>query len=391
MYRSVPFDVPRGTNSIEVRIDYDAGTGARIDIGCEGENGWRGWSGGARRRFVIGREQATWGYVPGEIEPGIWNVVLGLHVVPVDGVDLTIDILVPGGNVLTDPESEPPVERVAWGRPGLPAPEGLTWFACDFHAHSLHSDGSQSLDQLARRAAYNGLDVLAIVDHNTISHHSQLPAVGARQAITLLPGQEITTARGHANAFGEIGWVDFRRHPRHWARQVTAEGGILSVNHPVSGDCSWQWPLEHAPTHAEIMHSSWFAARNDTSIWSWWNAWGSVVPIGGSDFHYPESGVQPGTPTTWVAAAEPTVPAILEALRAGRTAVSVGTRAATMVRLGDELVLHDADGLVLHDQEGRRRVVRGDRAVLPAHPERRYHLESADRRIMALVGSVLAD
>ena len=37
-YVRVPFDVPAGTDSLEVRISYD-GEAAVIDLGCEGAQG----------------------------------------------------------------------------------------------------------------------------------------------------------------------------------------------------------------------------------------------------------------------------------------------------------------------------------------------------------------
>src|SRR5690625_7059426 len=40
--------------------------------------------------------------------------------------------------------------------------------------------------------------------------------------------------------FGDVGWVDFRRHPDHWLEQVEAAGGILSINHPLQEDHAWQ-------------------------------------------------------------------------------------------------------------------------------------------------------
>ena len=66
-YVRVPFDVPAGTDSLEVRISYD-GEAAVIDLGCEGGAGWRGWSGGARTTYVIRTDDATPGYLPGRPE-----------------------------------------------------------------------------------------------------------------------------------------------------------------------------------------------------------------------------------------------------------------------------------------------------------------------------------
>src|SRR5690625_6690054 len=73
-------------------------------------------------------------------------------------------------------------------------------------SHSADSDGEQSVSELATLATGNGLDFLAVTEHNTISHLPHLPRVGARHDITLLPGQEVTTPTGHANAIGDIGW-----------------------------------------------------------------------------------------------------------------------------------------------------------------------------------------
>lgn len=387
-YLELPFEVRRSDRSLEVTLSYDTGA-AVIDLGCMGAAGWRGWSGGAKSRFVIAAAAASGGYVPGDLEEGEWAVVLGLHKVPAEGVTVTLEISTPAtGPVEPEPVAPPPGRDA---RPGelraLPAPPGMRWYAGDFHAHTLHSDGSLSIRQLAARAAGAGLDFLAVTDHNTVSHHPHLPGVSAEYGISLLPGQEVTTARGHANAYGNIPWVDFRRHPQRWVDAVSSNGGLLSINHPVDGDCSWQWNLDRKPTHAEIMHSTWHEDRAATSIWSWWNAWGTaVIPLGGSDFHRPNDGVEPGTPTTWVAASDPGPEAILEAALAGRTAVSMGTPAtgAVLLRAGDDLVAVDADGAIFSDFEGRRRIIRGSQQVIKNPGPGPFRLETPERAILAI-------
>ena len=87
----------------------------------------------------------------------------------------------------------------------------MRWLAGDFHCHTVHSDGQHTIDEVAVMAAEAGLDFLAVTDHNTVSHHAHLPAASERTGVQLIPGQEVTTWRGHANAFGDIGWIDFRR------------------------------------------------------------------------------------------------------------------------------------------------------------------------------------
>jgi hypothetical protein len=365
-YLPLPFEVPAGAGAVAVRLRYDRTAGV-VDLGCDGAAGFRGWSGGARDRFGIGPDAATPGYLPGELEPGEWSVVLGLHRIPASGLNVAVDVAF---SAATPAEPEPPHPPVPARRPrrALPAPAGLTWLAADFHAHTHHSDGSLGVAELAAAAVEAGLDVLAVTDHNTVSHHRLLPEAAARYGVTLLPGQEVTTDRGHANAFGAIRWVDFRRPASDWVAQVREDGGLLSINHPLAADCAWHQPLPERPPLAEIWHSTW-DDRTWTYPLAWWTAWGlSTVPVGGSDFHRPDEGRPVGEPVTWVAAVSPEPADVLEALRAGRTALSPGLDAPVLLRVDDELVALDADGLLLVDTAGRRRPVRGDHARFPAAP-----------------------
>src|SRR6266851_3757693 len=88
-WQYLTFDVPPGSSALRVELDYDA-TAAVLDLGCFGPAGFRGWSGGARRSFVIGARSATPGYLPGDLEPGPWQVVLGLHRIPAAGIGYTL-------------------------------------------------------------------------------------------------------------------------------------------------------------------------------------------------------------------------------------------------------------------------------------------------------------
>ncbi|MDQ1665353.1 MAG: multiple sugar transport system permease protein [Actinomycetota bacterium] len=112
----------------------------------------------------------------------------------------------------------PPLPPAAERRPprALPSVDGLSWRAGDFHSDTVHSDGTLTVAQLAQLGAAQGLDFLAVTDHNTISHHSSLAAAGAAAGIQLVPGQELTTGFGHANAFGDVGWIDFREPADTW-------------------------------------------------------------------------------------------------------------------------------------------------------------------------------
>lgn len=378
-YRYLPVDVPAGAPALRVRLSFDRSS-AVLDLGCLAPEGFRGWSGGARDHFVITAYDATPGYLPGELEPGTWQVMLGLHRVPAEGIDYEVVAEVGPATVEPHPVAPPAPERRP--RRDLPVSDDLTWLAGDLHAHTVHSDGALGIGELACLAASRGLDFLAVTDHNTVSHHPHLAGAGAHAGILLVPGQEVTTAWGHANAFGDIGWVDFRQQADEHVAVVARRGGLLSVNHPLAGDCSWRRPTATRPPLAEIWHSSWFDRRWGGPL-AWWQAWDpAVTPVGGSDFHRPGSDALPGSPTTWVACRGGDV---LAGLSAGRAAISAGYDAPVLVRVGGELHALDAEGTFLTGPAGRRVPVRSARARFAAE-DGPHWLEDAETAVIAICG-----
>ncbi|MER6942426.1 CehA/McbA family metallohydrolase [Nonomuraea sp. NPDC000554] len=377
MLREVPFEVPPGTAAVTVRLRFDRSLGV-LDLGCGSPRGFRGWSGGARDEYTITADWATPGYLAGEPEAGTWHVWLRLHRVPAQGLDYTLEIV----TASTAPErpvvAEPPVgERPP--RRDIPAIDGMRWLAGDFHAHTLHSDGALTVPELAELAKAQGLDFLTVTDHNTVSHHPELART--RRGIDLLPGQEVTTDRGHANVFGAVGWVDFRRPADSWVAHARDHGGLISINHPLGGDCAWLQPLTERPRIAEVWHSGWWDRRWGAPL-AWAAAWrDDVIAIGASDFHRHGDDGLPGAPTTWVLAED--TGQVFDAVAAGRTAISAGPGQPLLVRLGDELLALDAEGLVLVRPDGDRQVIRGERVLVPAG-EGSHRLETYENEVMAI-------
>jgi predicted metal-dependent phosphoesterase TrpH len=303
--RALPVTVPPGTAALTVRLDYSRQAGV-LDLGCVGPDGFRGWSGGARDRYTVAADWATPGYLPGELEPGEWQVLLRLHRIPPEGLDFEVVATTTAGRPEPPPPPAAPPRPDRPPRRALPEVDGLRWLAGDLHAHTVHSDGVSTVAELATLAASRGLDFLAVTDHNTVSHHAELPRVSAAYGITLLPGQEVTTDRGHANVFGPVGWVDFRRPADEWLAAAERDGGLMSVNHPLGGDCAWRQPLRTRTRLAEVWHSGW-RDRTWGAPLAWGQAWRSgrggpwaggedVIPVGGSDFHRPGDDALPGEP-----------------------------------------------------------------------------------------------
>ena len=82
----LPVEVGPGTAGLRVELEYERAGETVLDLGCMGPAGFRGWSGSARTSFVITGDAATPGYLPGEIAAGLWQVMIGVHRVPLDGV-----------------------------------------------------------------------------------------------------------------------------------------------------------------------------------------------------------------------------------------------------------------------------------------------------------------
>jgi hypothetical protein len=387
----LPVEVPAGTGALRVTLSYPRDSGAVLDLGCFGPAGFRGWSGGARDSFVVAEFGATPGYLAGPVTAGLWQVVIGLHLVPPSGIpfSLTAEALSSssaslGGELarwLPAPDS-PPVPASRPARRSLPAADGLTWLAGDLHAHTHHSDGVMSVAELAAHAVERGLDFVAVTDHNTVSHHAALGPASARYGVILLPGQEVTTELGHAGVLGDTGWVDFRSPAPSWLSFAESRGGLMSVNHPFGGPVSWVHPMPRRPPLLEVWHWSWLDLTWTTPL-SWWQAWDpSAIPVGGSDWHRPGSDAPLGTPTTWVSCADASVPGVLEGLRAGRVAISASRDGAVLLRDSGSLVAVGADGLVLAGPSGPYKRISGDLARLSGAP--------GCHRLLTLTGATMA-
>lgn len=385
-YRTVPFAVPEGTARITVRFAY-TGREQRttIDLGLIGPDGFRGrsgfngWSGGNKRVFTVSAVDATPSYRPAPLLPGQWALLLGIpNLRPGMRSTFTAEVYLARSLAVA---AEP-----AFLRPALKAEEG--WYRGDFHAHTGHSDGwmrhaddtriPAPVHVALEEAAAAGLDFLALTEHNTTSVGNALRELQPLYPnLLLLPGQELTTFHGHANAFGTLAPLDFRvGSPAvpSWDAlldQATAEGALVSVNHPVrpSGEacmgCGWTNPADLARVQAIEIVNGPDAGTAYSGIPFWHqqlNAGLRLTGIGGSDTHgWRETAASPttaqvGRPTTVVQASALSVGALLDGVRRGRVFVDVkGTKDSALdlraqTGSGGEAVM----GGVLHLRAGER-------------------------------------
>ncbi|MGQ4505906.1 PHP domain-containing protein [Dermabacteraceae bacterium P13103] len=68
--------------------------------------------------------------------------------------------------------------------------------AIDLHTHTIHSDGTSSVEELLRAAAENGVGTIALTDHDTTDGWDEAARYAPRYGVNVVPGIEVSTAHG---------------------------------------------------------------------------------------------------------------------------------------------------------------------------------------------------
>ena len=367
-YPLIPFDLPAGVGRLEVRYTYsdpissdplEAQPGNVVDLGVVAPDGLRGWSGSARQSFTLTPEWATPGYLPGPLPAGRWHVLLGLYKLAPAGCDVRAEIRW----TLAEPGVMPATVPLSWHSLfDRVVRRKADWYRGDLHSHSHHSEAQGSLHDLLAAARAQGLDFLAITEHNTVSHLIEMAGWPEPPSPLVIPAMEITTYHGHANALGIRRWHDFRcRTAAQMAAlcaEVQAEGALFAINHPKVTGPPWEWGDEVQADAIEVWQQPWHVF-NYQSLAAWdrlLKEGRRIAAAGGSDKHQaPFDGLlgfhEVGRPCTWVYAEELSAPALLAGLRAGHAFVSAGpagprleltaTAGASTAMMGDQLSLAD--------------------------------------------------
>ncbi len=344
-YVHLPFAVPFGAQRLEVHYQYSDRIGSdprpdggnTIDLGLFDARGidflnagFRGWSGSERPGFVIGRREASPGYLAGPLPPGLWHVLLGLYKIAANGCDYRVTITVDSQPAAgAAPTTEMPSARPVLTRSG----PGNGWLKGELHCHSWHSDGESSPADLVRMAHGRGLQFLALTEHNTTASWPDLAAI-EEPGLVLISGLEVTTFAGHFNVWGSRDWVDFRVEDAGQMaaalRSAQEMGGLTSCNHPKPFGPPWDYPDVANYDLVEVWNGPWGEA-NQAALDFWvtqLERGRRISAIGGSDYHRRGAASDAheralGTPVVW--AWVPGVAdagAILDAIRAGHTSLS---------------------------------------------------------------------
>lgn len=229
----------------------------------------------------------------------------------------------------------------------IPDIQGYKTLKCDFHTHTVFSDGLVWPTVRAEEAWRNGLDAIAITDHLEYTpHKADIPVAHNRSyeialpladdlRVTLIKGSEITRKMppGHMNALFLSDSEKLRTEEwRDAVKAAVEQDAFIFWNHPGwSGqqpDGVSRWYKEHD----ELLNNGWLhgiEVVNEKEYYPEAHAWcleKNLTMLSNSDIHDPvhmkyDIPHNEHPPVTLVFARENSVSAIREALFDRRTAV----------------------------------------------------------------------
>lgn len=343
------FQVPAGTTRLsgKLTVTPKRAAGALFDnlisIAVDSPAGPRG----ARHNnddmsFSFDAGNASPGFVPGAIDAGRW--IFWLDVFRLIGtVAYTLEIECHAA----------PLPAVSRPPARAPADRGPGWYRGDLHAHTLHSDGSWDVAELAAFARVQRLDFLALTDHNTVSGVAGMERVASD--LLVLGGLELTTHYGHALVLGTRTNEPWRA--KSWpgltmpelAAARMAEGKTFVIAHPrAPGDpsctgCRWDYAdMQPGPARlVEVWNGPWSDANEEgLALYREWltEAWRGhrqrLYVTAGTDSHGPwRDTARLGFNTVF--AETFTESGVLDAVRSGRNVLSAGPKLHILVETPD--------------------------------------------------------
>lgn len=337
-YFTLPFHVPEGIESITLQYAYDRRpakeqalegglfTGREevniVDLGLlDPRGGQVGASGSDKTEIAVSETQATPGYRPTRIIPGQWQILVGAYKIAAEGVTVSYRI-----------KLQRKTRRLLRG---------------DLHVHTVGSDGVHTLEELAWKAKRNGLDFLAVTDHNQFAPADSLPRV---EGVTMIPGVEWTHFQGHAGFLGIDRPYDgsFATNTVEEARARFASarerGALIVVNHPFDPGCGFHFDLDALPWDCIEVWNGPMLESNLRAIAHWHrllSAGRRIPACGGSDYHRDSPFLFLGGPTMCVFAESAGRSDILAALRAGRGFITFAPHGPTLELAAGEAIMGD--------------------------------------------------
>ncbi len=241
------------------------------------------------------------------------------------------------------------------------------WLRGNLHAHTTRSDGMHEPRQLIEAYAELGYDFLAVTDHDDVTSINELDCRG----LILITGNEITSNGPHIchiNTTKTIG--------PHWQRQRVLDriireepNSFAIMNHP-----NWTHNYDHCPASLLLLLQGYtgievFNGLTNEEQGSGYAAdkWDMVLATGrrvwafaNDDTHHFED---PGRAWNMVWAHEKSLPAIINALKAGRFYASSGVIIKAIRTTGTQIHIQTENAArIVAYTAGSRRIRTADQA-----------------------------
>jgi hypothetical protein len=200
--------------------------------------------------------------------------------------------------------------------------DGYQVLSGDFHVHAFLGDGGIPPWMLQRQAAREGLDVIAITNHNqTFAGRLGRWAASGSNGPLVVVGEEITGRTFHLIAVGIEHPVNWNQSARTAIGHVHAQGGVAIAAHPLHGFSEGYDEAALAELDGlEAAHPDSLAAGIGAQFEEFYQRTKvrnpEVAAIGSSDFH--TSGPL-GLCRTYLLVRERSQAGVIDAIRAGRT------------------------------------------------------------------------
>lgn len=329
MYYTIPFMVPDNLESFTVYYKYNMAAGecaegeqaepCIIDIGIMDSQGcFIGWSGSARQSVTVGEFCSTNGYLRKKIKSGIWKIIVGAY--KVSGSCTEVEYTVAFSEKRT---------RLYYG---------------DLHIHSDASDGQYNCYELGLMAQKQGLDFIALSNHNNYSENYLLPLISG---VTFIPAVEWTHYKGHMNFFGPLNPFENSFITNNAAEfkkligDAVKKGAVISVNHPEDELCPYLWGDDSVYEMMEIWNGP-MRPANVRAIQKWTSLLSGgrkITAVGGSDFHGDNAFSRMGNPVTAVYSSSRSAEDLLSAIRNGRSFIAADKNAPKLfIGCGDKMM-----------------------------------------------------
>ncbi len=227
----------------------------------------------------------------------------------------------------------------------------------DLHTHTFASDGVHSMEELAWKAKRNGLDFVAITDHNQMVSRAALPQI---DGVTLIPGVEWTHYQGHANFLGVDKPFDgcfatnTLEETQAIFKKAKERGALITINHPYERGCEFKYDLQSLPFDCLEIWNGPMRESNlkAVGLWQALLSSGKKIPAcAGSDYHRDTPFIFLGGPTTCVFAESNGASDILAALKAGHAYFIFAPNGPEMdMKVNEDIILGDSVKWSDHNQ-----------------------------------------